>query len=492
MLTQKRNPFYWAVFICISTIFIHCNKTPTQSNRIPVSLEITSNANSIYSGGELQLTAIAAYSDKTTKNVTSETTWSITPALAGAISDSGLFTASLDFRGTEEVQADYFGQSASIQIEVTKRAVSLSIMPVSTTVEAGNSIQFKAMADFSTDSLAYVTDKVSWSISTQSAATINSAGLYSTNFESAGRDTIFASYQLLSAQSIVTIQATYTPQFEMVKIPAGNFIMGENNGMPNEAPAHEVYVDEFEISKYEITNKQYVTYLNQALKAGELIVSPGIVTGRKGPFAWLYYFKFHSSPQFPEVFINYGETDPGINEFYVTPGYANYPVVRMNWYGAMAFCIFYGLRLPTEAEWEKACRGGNHFEYGTEDGTITHDLANFYGTEGNDIYEGLAPVGSFPPNPYGLYDMSGNAAEYVFDYYQWDFYTISPTENPIGPGPENPVGMIPDKIASWRGGSWILKSDFCRSAFRGLYPDHVDCSYLNQSFGGFRVARSLQ
>jgi len=491
MVIQKRRLIYWTIFVFIIFVSFHCNKKPTQPVRTPVSIEITSIANSIFSGGTLQLSAFAHYSDNNEKNVTADVTWSITPGLAGAISDSGLFTASLDFRGTEEIRADYFGQHDSIQIEITKRAVSLSILPVSTTMAAGKSLQFKAMADFAEDSLVYVTDYVSWSNAIQSAATISNSGLYTANSEFIGRDTVFAYYQLLSTQSIVLIQETYTPQFEMVRIPAGSFIMGENNSMPNEAPTHEVFIDEFEISKYEITNKQYVNYLNQALKAGEIIVSPGIVTGRKGPFAWLYYFKFHSSPQFPEVFIEYGEIEPGTNEFYVKSGYGNYPVVRMNWYGAMAFCMFYGLRLPTEAEWEKACRGGNQFEFGTADGTISHDLANYYGTEGNDIYEGLAPVGSFPPNPYGLYDMSGNAAEYVFDYYKWDFYTISPTENPIGPGPENPVGMIPDKIASWRGGSWILQSDFCRSAFRGLYPDHVDCSYLNQSCGGFRVARSL-
>ncbi len=475
----------------MSIFFIHCNKKPTQPERTPVSLEISSTANSIYSGGTIQLSAIAQYSDDSEKDVTADVTWSVTPGLAGTISESGLFTASYDITGTEEIRCDYFGQSTSIHINVTKRAVSLSVLPVTTTIEAGKSNQFQALAIFANDSVVSVTENVSWSNSLKNAATINSTGLYSTNSEYFGKDTIFAVYQQLSTQSIVTIQETYTPPFEMLRIPAGSFIMGEDSSRTNEAPAHEVYIDEFEIGKYEITNKQYVTYLNQAYKSGEITVSTGIVIGKKGPFAWLYYCVLRSSPEFPDVFIKFDETDPGTSEFYVMSGYENYPVVRVNWYGAMAFSMFYGLRLPTEAEWEKACRGGKQFEYGTEDGTISHDLANYYGTEGNDIYEGLAPVGSFPPNPYGLYDMSGNAVEYVFDYYQWDFYSISPATNPIGPGPENPVGLVPDEFVLWRGGSWIHTPKFCRSAYRGIYHDHIDSSNLNESCGGFRVARSL-
>lgn len=205
----------------------------------------------------------------------------------------------------------------------------------------------------------------------------------------------------------------------------------------------------------------------------------------------MIYFEFSGCLEFPDEFIQYAETErPGFFEFMVIPGYEKYPVVRVNWYGAAAFCQYYGFRLPTEAEWEKACRGGEQFMYGTENGDINHDLANYLSVGVGDIYEGLAPVGSFPSNPYGLYDMSGNAGEYVFDVYDRYYYEISPVQNPKGPGPALIIGELPNNIALWRGGSWISYPFYCRSVYRGIIEDMADHSYLHLSVIGFRVARS--
>jgi formylglycine-generating enzyme required for sulfatase activity len=182
---------------------------------------------------------------------------------------------------------------------------------------------------------------------------------------------------------------------------------------------------------------------------------------------------------------------PGRFEFRAIAGFENYPAVRLNWYGAAAFCAFYGLRLPTEAEWEKACRGGQQLAYGTSDGTISCDLANYQGAGGRDIFTSVAPVGSFPPNPYGLYDLSGNAAEFVSDIYDANYYASSPRQNPPGPGPARFFAPIPGGLALWRGGSWIDPPNRCRSAFRGTIRENADHNLLVEAIVGFRVARSL-
>ena len=130
--------------------------------------------------------------------------------------------------------------------------------------------------------------------------------------------------------------------------------------------------------------------------------------------------------------------------------------------------------------------------YGTQDGTISHDLANYAGIGGMDTYYGLAPAGSFPPNPYGLYDMAGNAAEFVFDAFNPYYYQYSPADNPTGPGPQLLIGRLPGELAIWRGGSWISASQNCRSAYRGTIHDTAQHVYLDSAFVGFRVARSFE
>lgn len=480
------------VLVGTLTFLVGCSDKPTQPSKIPVSFQITAPVFAIFSGGTLQLSAIASFADGTTSDVTAEASWSILPGHAGTVYQGGLFVATNDSTGIETVRADYQGQMATVQIEVTKGTRSLAVWPVKTSIESGGNIQFEAIAEFQDASQAYVTEEVIWSLAPGDIASIDSNGLFSSKSGMTGEEIVTGKFQMLTAQCQVQVQEMLENTFEMVTVPAGSFIMGDDTSQwANEKPAHEVYTDAFEISRYEVTNEQYAAYLNEALAAGEILVESGIVTGRKGPFVWLTYLRLSGSPRFPDRYIEYTEIDPGIFEFRVKPGFEQYPVVRLNWYGAAAFCSFYGLRLPTEAEWEKACRGGQQLEYGTQDGSISHDLANYAGVGGRDIYENLAPIRSFPPNPYDLYDMSGNLAEYVFDVYDANYYSISPTKNPNGPGSARPIGRLPGGLALWRGGTWLFKTQFSRSAFRGYIEDLADTNLLMNSFVGFRVARSL-
>jgi formylglycine-generating enzyme required for sulfatase activity len=189
----------------------------------------------------------------------------------------------------------------------------------------------------------------------------------------------------------------------MALIPAGEFQMGSNE-RDNEKPVHTVYLDAFYIDKYEVTNAQYRKFMD--------------ATEYKAPACW---------------------DDSKFN----APGH---PVVSVSWDDAVAYAKWAGKRLPTEAQWEKAARGGlvgKKYPWGDE---LTHDYANYSGTGGRDKWEYTSPVGSFPPNGYGLYDMAGNVWEWCADWYDKDYYKNSPKQNPKGPDSGN--------IRVLRGGSW--------------------------------------
>jgi len=186
---------------------------------------------------------------------------------------------------------------------------------------------------------------------------------------------------------------------KMVLIPAGEFQMGSNDGKVDDKPVHTVYLDAFYIDIYEVTNAQYKKFMD--------------VTGHKVPAYW---------------------NDPKYNA-------PNQPVVGVIWDDISAYAKWAEKRLPTEAMWEKAARGGlvgKKYPWGDN---ITHDDANYDGTGGKDIWNGLAPVGSFAPNGYGLYDMVGNVWEWCPDYY-----ATSPKSNQTEPNS--------DSTRILRGGSW--------------------------------------
>ena len=163
-------------------------------------------------------------------------------------------------------------------------------------------------------------------------------------------------------------------------------------------------------------------------------------------------------------------------------GSVNHPMENVEWKNAVAFCkrltamprekaAGRKYRLPTEAEWELACRAGGQTVFHNGD-SISSTLANFNGTypygnakKGRYLRK-TAKVGSYKPNAFGLYDMHGNVAEWCADFYDPEYYDNSPDENPLGP----PVGVVSTSFGGFymvaRGGSWVDDARACRTAYR--------------------------
>ena len=222
-------------------------------------------------------------------------------------------------------------------------------------------------------------------------------------------------------------------------IPAGEFQMGNaffdedlfkrerilNEGLPHEAPVHTVVVDAFYMDVTEVTNAMYRQFAKKTR---------------------------HRDPR-------HGFGEP------------SHPVTGISWHDAMAYAQWAGKRLPTEAEWEYAARGGlvgARYPWGDK---ITHNEANYLGIGDRDQWGTTAPVGRFPPNGYGLYDMVGNVWEWCLDAYDAKFYANSPRINPISGGPIEQIVMnfrhdSAPRVS--RGGSWEVGKDFLRVSNRNL------------------------
>ena len=233
---------------------------------------------------------------------------------------------------------------------------------------------------------------------------------------------------------------------EMVLVPAGEFIMGSNSGRSHEQPVHTVYLDGFYIDKYEVTNAQFRRFVE---KTGHITTAESL--GRNGgSYVWTgeapSYWNWVS-----RVWWN-APKGPGSD----LTGLMDHPVVHVSWYDARDYCAWAGLRLPTEAEWEKAARGtdGQTYPWGEEIDRLNanygvgDDNPPYYGPDDSDGYSSTSPVGNYPEgvSPYGAYDMAGNLSEWVADWYVEDYYSKSPERNPKGPG--NGTKRV------LRGGSW--------------------------------------
>ena len=168
----------------------------------------------------------------------------------------------------------------------------------------------------------------------------------------------------------------------------------------------------------------------------------------------------------------------------------DHPVESVSWHDANKFCETltrilkksgrlaggYEFRLPKEIEWEYVARGGRQFEYSTSTGEINHDVVNFMGTICGDKWKATSPVISFPSNPYGIYDMSGNVWEWCEDAYRADYDNGKIIDSSI----ENKNSLNAPRVV--RGGAWDSPTRDCRAASRYYYES--DYAYINL---GFRV-----
>ena len=222
-----------------------------------------------------------------------------------------------------------------------------------------------------------------------------------------------------------------------VAIPAGAFLMGAEDGMDNEKPVHSVYVDGFRLGRSPVTNREYKIFVDAA--------------GAAPPPFWA-----EQSFADPEK-----------------------PVVGVSWHEALAYCEWLSsasglrFRLPTEAEWERAARGGAEGQKYPWGGALPDAGAGI-----DPAHGGPPRVGLYRPNGFGLYDMCASVHEWCSDFYAADYYRASPERNPPG----GPSGAR----KSSRGGSWRHRVRFSRCAARSS----LDPSFHYADYG-FRVAADL-
>ena len=257
-------------------------------------------------------------------------------------------------------------------------------------------------------------------------------------------------------KGIVPSQELENAAAEMVHIPAGEFQMGSNE-ITTAMPRHTIYLDAFYIDAYEVTNAQFKAFIDANPEWRKNNIPSEYHNGN--------YLKLWAGNDYPR-------------------GKSNHPVVYVSWYAAMAYAKWKGKRLPTEAEWEKAARGGmtgRRYVWGNS----RHPGKANYGYYGKHT----RPVGSYLPNGYGLHDMGGNVWELCLDRYDRNFYSRSPKENPVAGVPDIEALMgdftSVKTIRVSRGGSWNTRSSPAQAASRGNDKPTNTNSWL-----GFRCAKS--
>jgi formylglycine-generating enzyme len=307
----------------------------------------------------------------------------------------------------------------------------------------------------------------------------------------------------------------------MVWIHGGTFLMGtdEKASFPNERPAHLVQVNGFWMDVYDVTNAEFAKFVE----------ATGYVTTAERPVNW-EDLKKELPPGAPKP--DEGALAPGSLVFTPTSGLVplndlsawwcwvnganwrhpegpessiqgreNHPVVQVSWYDAIAYARWAGKRLPTEAEWEFAARGGlesKRYVWGDEFKPGGKHMANIWQglfpvrDTGEDGFVGTSPVGSYPANGYGLYDMAGNVWQWCSDWYRIDTHieaaSKSVCRDPGGPAESYDPGDPYSAKRVVKGGSFLCNPDYCESyraiARRGTPPD------TGSSHTGFRCVIS--
>ncbi len=285
----------------------------------------------------------------------------------------------------------------------------------------------------------------------------------------------------IKQQRDATVATTVSGEGNMVWIPAGKFTMGSNDGQTDELPLHDIKIDGFWMDQTEVTNEQFGRFVDatkyvtvaerlpnpndfpdapiENLRAGSVVFTPpSRVDSLEDSLQWWTYMPGANwrHPEGPKSTI---------------AGREKHPVVHVCWDDAAAYAKWAGKRLPTEAEWEYAARGGlNHapFMWGRDKLPEGKWMANIWqgGFPGEntaeDRFVSTAPVGSFPANGYHLFDMAGNVWEWCADLYHPDYYSKSPRENPQGPETSHDPNEPGIAKRVTRGGSFMCSDMYCK------------------------------
>jgi formylglycine-generating enzyme required for sulfatase activity len=273
---------------------------------------------------------------------------------------------------------------------------------------------------------------------------------------------------------------------DMVRLDGGKFLMGTDSqeGFPSdgEGPVRKVTVDPFYMDRYPVTNRQF----------SEFVRATGYFTEAQR-FGWSFVFHRHIARELVVDTVRAVEWWCKVNEAYWRrpegihsniDDRADHPVLHVSWNDANAYCQWAGKRLPTEAEWEYASRGGldqKRFPWGDELTPGGIHLCNIWQGEfpnvdtAEDGYSSVAPVDAFPPNAYGLYTITGNAWEWCADWFDPVYHLATTRKNPVGP----PSGT--SKVM--KGGSFLCHESYCnRYRVAARTSNTPDSSSENISF----------
>jgi formylglycine-generating enzyme required for sulfatase activity len=271
--------------------------------------------------------------------------------------------------------------------------------------------------------------------------------------------------------------AAATPRCDMVRIPGGTYAMGTDHGMPFEGPVHRVTVHAFWMDRCEVTNREFARF----------VAATGYRTESEKQ-GWSGVFDTSAHEWRPVKGADWRHPAGPASSI---QGREEEPVVHVSWDDAVAYARWAGKRLPTEAEFEWAARGGRRgaeYAWGDTLRPGSRDMANTWQgefpqhDEGTDGYRRIAPVGRFPPNGYGLLDIAGNVWEWTSDWFSEDYFR---TAN----GAVDPTGPATGTEKAIRGGSWLCAGNYC-AGYRVAARQHSPRdSGLNNV--GFRCVRDI-
>ncbi len=227
---------------------------------------------------------------------------------------------------------------------------------------------------------------------------------------------------------------------ELALIPAGEFLMGSDDAEEDERPVHRVHLDDFFIAIQPVTNAEYARFVSDTGHRAPAIYEVPVVVKAGGA---------ERERSFRHIGGRYVWEDghPAMER-------ADHPVTLLRYEDAAAYCAWLSaktgksFRLPTEAEWEKAARGGAESKRYPWGERLDRNMANFLVDPTLKSTHGTTPCRTYPPNGFGLYDVAGNVWEWVHDWYDARYYALPDARNPVGP----PIGHL--RLV--RGGSWLV------------------------------------